>query len=143
MRELAAYERAADAVELDAHGLRRALFGPDPKVFAHVAEHRGRVEGCAVWFVTFSTWTGVHGVWLEDLFVRPDCRGLGLGRALMAAVATVAVRAGYRRLDWSVLNWNAPAQGFYRQLGAAPMDTWTQWRVEGAALRRLAAANTP
>lgn len=120
-------------------GLRAALFGTEPQVFAHVAEQDGAVVGCAVWFVTFSTWTGRHGIWLEDIFVTPTARRLGLGRALMAELASVATERGYRRLDWSVLNWNSPAQDFYRRLGGGPMQAWTQWRLDGEALDRLAA----
>lgn len=138
IHELAEYERAAGSVAVTAADLEVALFGESPMVFAHVAEREGRVVGMALWYVTFSTWTGRHGIWLEDLFVRPHVRGRGLGRALLSAVAKAAVEGGYRRLEWAVLDWNEPAVGFYRHLGSEPMDEWTIHRVSGDALRRLA-----
>jgi GNAT superfamily N-acetyltransferase len=138
VRELADYEHAAGNVALVEADLDAALFGESPKVFAHVAEHEGEVAGMAVWFVTFSTWTGRHGIYVEDLFVRRHLRGLGIGRALMREVARSAVESGYARLEWSVLDWNDPAIGFYRHLGSEPMEEWTIHRVSGPALRRLA-----
>ena len=107
-------------------------------MFAHVAEHDGEVGGFALWFLSFSTWTGQHGIYLEDLYVRPDLRRSGLGRALLAELARICVARGYSRLEWSVLDWNAPARGFYASLGAAEMDEWTVHRLSGAALRALA-----
>jgi GNAT superfamily N-acetyltransferase len=94
--------------------------------------------GFALWFRTFSTWLGVASIYLEDLFVEPDARGGGYGRALLTALAAVAVERGYGRVEWSVLNWNEPAQGFYRKLGARPQDEWTVWRLTGDALAELA-----
>ncbi|MGH2717596.1 MAG: GNAT family N-acetyltransferase [Actinomycetota bacterium] len=138
VKELAAYERAPDEVRLVAGDLRRALFGESPAAFAQVAEVRGEVVGMAVWFLTFSTWTGRHGIWLEDLVVRRDLRGQGYGRALLGALARLAVERGYARLEWAVLDWNEPAIGFYRHLGSAPQDEWTTHRVAGEALTRLA-----
>ena len=138
VRELAAYEREPDAVRLTEDVLRERLFGPEPAVFAHVAERDGEVVGTAVWFLTFSTWTGTHGVWLEDLYVRPEARGGGLGRALLAALAAVCAERGYARLEWTVLDWNAPALGFYRALGAVGMEEWTTQRLTGPALAALA-----
>jgi len=138
IRELARYERAADAVEADEFALRTALFGDDPRVFAAVAEEDGSPVGFAMWFLTFSTWTGRHGIYLEDLFVRPAHRGSGHGRALLAGLARLAVERGYRRVEWSVLDWNTPAGDFYRSLGAVPKEEWTGWRVDGAALPALA-----
>lgn len=137
IQALAEYEREPDAVETTEESLRTALFGDDPKVFAHVAEQDGRVIGMAIWFVTFSTWTGVHGIWLEDLFVDPSARGGGHGRALLATLAEECVKRGYRRLDWSVLDWNAPSIAFYRSLGAEPMDDWTTFRLTGEPLSAL------
>jgi GNAT superfamily N-acetyltransferase len=138
IRELATYEREPDAVVATEELLRTALFGPEPRVFCLVAEDpAGEVVGFAVWFFNFSTWLGVHGVYLEDLFVRPEARGGGYGRALLTELARIAVRNGCGRLEWAVLDWNAPAQGFYRALGAAPMDEWTTWRLTGDALRIL------
>ena len=142
IRELATYEREPDAVLATEDHVRTALFGPDPKVFGLVAEDAaGDVVGFAIWFFNFSTWLGVHGVYLEDLFVRPDARGDGHGRALLTELARIAVRNGCGRLEWAVLDWNEPAQGFYRSLGAEPMEGWTTWRLTGDSLQTLAAAD--
>jgi GNAT superfamily N-acetyltransferase len=139
--ELAAYEREPDAVEATAADLAAALFAPAPRVHGHVAEVDGaggpRVVGMALWYVTYSTWRGRHGLWLEDVFVRPEHRGLGLGRALLSALAQVCVERGYQRLEWWVLDWNAPAHAFYRSLGAVAQDDWTVWRLDDDALGRL------
>jgi GNAT superfamily N-acetyltransferase len=146
--DLAAYEREPHAVSTTEDDLRAALFGPHPAVHALVAEiaddhlaqtARYKVAGVAVWFVSFSTWRGKHGIWLEDLFVRPAHRGLGLGRALLAELAAECVRRGWSRLEWSVLDWNEPALGFYRQLGAQPLDGWTVHRLADGPLTALAA----
>jgi GNAT superfamily N-acetyltransferase len=138
IRALAAYERAADQVETSEADLTSALFGPQPAVFAHLAEVDGEVVGMALWFVTFSTWTGRHGIWLEDLFVLPDARGRGAGLALLATLAAECRRRGYRRLEWSVLDWNTPAVEFYRSWGATPMEEWTVHRLHGPDLHALA-----
>ena len=140
VHELAAYEREPDVVEATPDDFVAALFPPSatPTTFAHVAEVDGEVVGMAVWFVTFSTWTGRNGIWLEDLFVRPEHRGSGLGRALLATLARVCVERGWRRLDWAVLDWNEPSIGFYRGLGAVPQDDWTTYRLTGAPLTTLA-----
>lgn len=138
VRELAEYERELDACLLTDVQLTAALFGPAPALFGHVAEVDGEVVGCALWFRNFSTWRGVHGIYLEDLYVRPAHRGRGLGRALLAALAAVCAERGYARLEWSVLDWNQPSIDFYRALGAAPMDDWTTFRLHGAALTALA-----
>ncbi|GAB1508824.1 N-acetyltransferase family protein [Actinophytocola sp. KF-1] len=140
IHELADYERAPEECHITSAQLHKALFGNDPAVFAHVAELGGEVVGCALWFKNFSTWDGVHGIHLEDLYVRPGARGSGLGKALLAALAEECVRQDYTRLQWSVLNWNEPAIGFYDSLGAVPLDEWTTYRVSGAALRKLAGA---
>jgi GNAT superfamily N-acetyltransferase len=103
------------------------------------ADETTTVVGMAVWYVTFSTWTGRHGIWLEDLFVRPEHRGGGLGTALLARLAAIAVDRGYRRLEWWVLRWNEPSIEFYEALGATPMDEWVHYRVDGAPLQHLAA----
>lgn len=137
VHELAEYERARHEVQADDAALRTALFGPAPKVYAHVAEVDGEVVGFALWFYNFSTWLGRHGIYLEDLFVRPAARGRGLGQALLTELARIAVAEGCGRVEWWVLDWNAPAQGFYRSLGAEPMDEWTVWRLTGEALARL------
>lgn len=138
VRELAAYEREPDAVEATETMLHEALFGPAPAASALVAEHDGEVVGFALWFPTFSTWTGRPGLWLEDLFVRPQARGTGLGKALLVELAGLCTARGWTRFEWWVLDWNTPAQGFYRSLGALPQDDWTTWRVDGDALLRLA-----
>src|SRR4051812_14485604 len=139
VRELAAYEREPDAVVATEDDFRSALFGAAPKVFCLVAEDGGVVVGFAVWFFTFSTWLGRHGVYLEDLFVRPDVRGAGHGRALLSELARIAVANDCARVEWAVLDWNEPAQGFYRGIGAVPMDGWTVWRLTGDGLAALAA----
>lgn len=138
VHELAAYERAADQCQLTATQLHRALFGASPALFAHVAEVDGEVVGCALWFLNYSTWDGEHGIYLEDLYVRPGARGTGLGRALLAALAEECLTRGYTRLQWWVLDWNAPAIDFYAALRAVPMDEWTVFRLSGEALRELA-----
>jgi GNAT superfamily N-acetyltransferase len=138
IRELATYEREPDAVEATEELIRDALFGASPVASCHVAELEGEVVGFALWYVTFSTWKGVAGLWLEDLFVRPEARGHGFGKALLQALAGVCVERGYARFEWWVLDWNVDAQGFYRSLGARPEDDWTVWRVDGSALAALA-----
>lgn len=139
VHELAAYERAPEQCQLTVQQLRAALFGERPALFGHVAEAGGEVVGFALWFLNFSTWDGVHGLYLEDLYVRRQHRGCGLGRALLAELAGECVRHGYSRLQWWVLNWNIPSIDFYRSLGAVPMDEWTVFRLTGEALSALAA----
>jgi GNAT superfamily N-acetyltransferase len=139
IRALAEYEKEPDAVQTTAGDLGQALFCSTPSVFAHVIEKQQRIVAIAVWFLNYSTWTGRHGVYLEDLFVREDERRHGYGRALLAALAGVCAERGYRRLEWSVLDWNEPAIRFYRSIGAVGMDEWTVQRLAGDALTRLAA----
>lgn len=140
--ELAEYEKARHECTVAPEQIEAALFGPHPAVFAHVVEveaDAGRqVVGTAVWFRNFSTWDGVHGIYLEDLYVTPDHRGAGHGTALLAALAAECVTHGYTRLAWSVLNWNAPSIGFYEALGAQAQDEWTTYRLSGDALAALA-----
>jgi len=138
IRELAEYERLADAAVASEAGLREQLFGSHPAAEVLIAEADGEPAGFALFFHTFSTFLGKRGLYLEDLFVRPAFRGLGLGRHLMAALARIAVKRVCGRFEWSVLDWNAPAIGFYRALGATGMDEWTVQRLEGDALRALA-----
>jgi GNAT superfamily N-acetyltransferase len=140
IHDLAEYERSTEQVRIDRDALAASLFAEHPTVFAHVAEQQGEVVGMAIWFLNFSTWTGRHGIYLEDLFVRPDCRGSGIGRRLLTALAHLAVEAGYGRIDWSVLTWNEPALGFYRALGAGPTDEWVGYRLAGEGLEALAAS---
>ena len=139
IRELADYERLADAAVATEAGLREQLFGPQPAAEVLIAEVDGEPAGFALYLHNFSTFLGKRGLYLEDLFVRPAFRGLGLGRHLMAMLARIAVQRDCGRFEWSVLDWNAPAIGFYRTLGAVGMDDWTVQRLEGDALRSLAA----
>lgn len=138
---LAEYERLAHEVEATPAQFESALFGAAPRVFCDIAEWQtdGRCEaaGLALWFYNFSTFRGRHGIYLEDLFVQPAHRGRGIGRALLAGLARRCVAESLGRLEWSVLDWNAPAIEFYRSLGAQPMDEWTVYRLTGAALQRL------
>jgi GNAT superfamily N-acetyltransferase len=138
IRELADYERALHEVKATEEQLRERLFGDDPKVFAHVAEHEGGVVGFALWFLTFSTWNGTHGIYLEDLFVDPEYRGHGYGKALLTELTRIADDRGYERVEWAVLTWNEPAIGFYESLGARPQDEWMVYRLTGTALTKAA-----
>jgi GNAT superfamily N-acetyltransferase len=138
VHELAEYEREPQSCLLTEAQLTAALFGPAPALFGHVAFVDDAAAGFALWFVNFSTWRGLHGIYLEDLFVRPRFRGHGLGRALLARLAAECTEHGYGRLEWSVLNWNEPSIGFYRALGAISMDEWTTFRLDGRALTALA-----
>ncbi|MGW2491295.1 N-acetyltransferase family protein [Streptomyces sp. NPDC001606] len=142
IRELAEYEKAAEEARASEEQLREALFGERPAAFAHLAvdDASGEPVGFALWFLNFSTWRGVHGIYLEDLYVRPGARGGGHGRALLTELARICVERGYERLEWSVLNWNRPAIGFYEALGARPQDEWTVYRLTDGALAALGAA---
>ena len=141
--DLATYERSADQVKVSPDQLREALFGPQPAVYALVAEVDGTLVGYALYFLNFSTGEGVHGIYLEDLFVKPEQRGSGLGKALLVALAEIAVSRGYARVEWWVLDWNRPSIDFYRRLGAVPMDEWTVFRLTGDALQRAAGGSLP
>jgi GNAT superfamily N-acetyltransferase len=132
--DLAHYERAAHEVRTTTEQLRVALFGPQPAAYALVAESANQVVGFAIYFRNFSTWEGIHGIYLEDLYVMPEYRGTGLGRALLTSLAELAAERGYARLEWAVLDWNQPAIDFYRSLGAVAMDEWTVYRLSGEAL---------
>jgi GNAT superfamily N-acetyltransferase len=138
IRELATYEREPDAVKATVASLVDTLFGADVRVFAHVAELDGQVVGIAVWFINYSTWTGQPGIYLEDLYVTEAARGTGAGKALFRALAQEAVAKGYARIDWAVLDWNAPAMDFYRAIGGRQQTTWQPWRLDGPALAALA-----
>jgi len=141
IRELAEYEKLLDRVVADEAQLSSALFGPGPiRAEVIIAEIDDRPAGFALYFHNFSTFVGRAGVYLEDLFVRPQFRGDGVGKALLAALARIAVERGCGRLEWAVLDWNEPAIGFYSKLGAVPQDDWTVFRVDGSALTRLAAS---
>ncbi len=139
VHELAEFEKAPDECHLTAGRLRASLFGEDPVAHALVAEQDGAVVGVAIWFRTFSTWEGVAGMHLEDLYVRPVHRGGGHGARLLAALARICDERGWARLEWNVLDWNAQAIGFYERLGASPNDGWTTWRLTGPPLAGLAA----
>jgi GNAT superfamily N-acetyltransferase len=138
IRALAEYERLADQCRADAPSLEATLFGDRPAAEVLIAEVDGAAAGFALFFHNYSTFLARPGLYLEDLFVQPEHRGLGVGRRLMAALARIAVARGCGRFEWSVLDWNAPAIGFYRRLGAIGMDGWTVQRVSGEALQRLA-----
>jgi GNAT superfamily N-acetyltransferase len=138
IRGLAEYEQEPDAVRTTAEDLRRVLFGAAPSVFAHVVEKDGQVVAIAVWFLNYSSWTSRHGIYLEDLFVREGERRHGYGKALLKALAELCVQRGYRRFEWSVLDWNEPSIRFYRSIGAVGMDEWKIQRLSGDALTRLA-----
>lgn len=142
--ELAEYEKLRSSCHLTADQLHAALFGPAPALFGLVARATadGPVAGFALWFLNYSTWEGVHGIHLEDLYVRPGTRGAGLGRALLTELAHIAVERGYARVEWSVLDWNTPAIDFYRSLDAEPMDEWTVFRLSGSALQAAASGRT-
>ncbi len=148
--ELADYERGLDEVTATEDDVRNALLAEHPAVFAHVATQQDAaagqdgttgpdtIVGFALWFLNYSTWTGHHGIYLEDLYVKPEHRGGGHGKALLAELARICVERGYTRLEWWVLDWNTPARGFYASLGALPMDEWTVQRLTGSALAALA-----
>lgn len=138
VRELAAYEREPDAVELTLATLREQLTSPSPPFECLLGELDGEPVGFALFFHNYSTWRGRRGLYLEDLYVRPSARGRGVGKSLLVHLAALAVARGCARLEWSVLDWNTPAIGFYRALGAEPMSEWTVFRLTGAALARVA-----
>jgi GNAT superfamily N-acetyltransferase len=139
IHDLAAYEREPDAVEVNDAMLADVLFADSPVAFATVAEESGEILGMTVHFLNFSTWTGRIGIYLEDFYVRPEHRGRGVGRALLARLARTAAEHGYSRVDWSVLDWNELALGLYRSIGARPMTGWTGYRLDGDALAALGA----
>ena len=139
IRDLAAFERAPDAVEATEEMLGEALFGAHPAAEAVIAEQDGQPLGFALFFHNFSTWTGRRGLYLEDLYVTPDARGRGIGGALLRHLAGIAVARGCARFEWSVLDWNAEAIAVYRRIGAVGMEDWTVQRLSGEPLRRLAA----
>ena len=139
VRELAEYEKLADAVDATPDAIAAALFAKEPRLFCDIAEWNGEAAGLAVWFLNFSTFRGRHGIYLEDLFVRPAFRGRGLGKALMTQLAGRCVEQGLARFEWSVLDWNAPSIAFYKSIGAAVMDEWKICRLSGPALQTFAA----
>lgn len=138
VRELADYEHLLDHVEASVEDIDGALFGPSPRAFCDIAEWEGEPAGIALWFYNFSTFRGRHGLYLEDLFVRPAFRGKGIATSLMRNLAQRCMNEGLGRFEWWVLDWNEPAIKFYRSIGALPMNEWTVQRVTGDALRTLA-----
>ncbi len=137
IKDLALYEKAPHEVFVTEEQLRIALFGSDPKVFAHVVDIDSRVVGIAIWFLNYSTWMGTHGIYLEDLYVDPAFRGQGWGLKLLKTLASICVDRGYSRFQWWVLDWNSPSIEFYKSHGAVAMDEWTVYRVSGDALKKL------
>lgn len=138
IRALAAFERAPDAVTATEEGLVRDGFGPHPFFYCLFAEQDGHAAGFALYFFNYSTWVGRPGIYVEDLFVHPEFRGLGIGKTLLQEVAAIAVANGCRRMQWEVLDWNTPAIDFYRAMGAEFLDEWRNVRLSGEALERLA-----
>ena len=143
IRELAEFERSLHEVQATEALLTENLFAEQPAVFCHIAELDGEVVGFALWFINFSTWVGKHGIYLDDLYVRPTARGTGVGTVLLQTLARICVDRGYDRLDWWVPDWNEKAIGFYRSIGAIAMDEWTVQRLTGEPLRRMAGTISP
>jgi len=140
IKDLAEYEKAPDQVEATESDLKATIFGKEPKVFCDVVEVDGEIAGMAIWFLNYSTWQGKHGIYLEDLFIKPEYRGRGYGKALLVHLAKLCEKKGFGRFQWWVLDWNSPAIEFYRGLGAEAMDEWTVYRVSGKALKDLGTA---
>lgn len=140
IRDLAEYEKLLHEVEASEADIARDLFGDNPRAFCDIAEVEGSPVGFALWFYNYSTFRGRHGIYLEDLFVRPEARGRGAGKALLRRLARRCVEQGLGRLEWAVLDWNAPSIAFYDSLGALSMDEWIVRRMTGEALERLAKA---
>ena len=137
IKELAIYEKAPDEVVATEEHLTKALFNSNPHVFAHVIEVEERVVGIALWFLNYSTWQGIHGIYLEDLYIEPEYRGRGYGLAMLKHLAKICVERGYGRFQWWVLDWNTPSIEFYKSQGAVAMDEWTVFRVSGDDLNKL------
>ncbi|MCY0927456.1 GNAT family N-acetyltransferase [Streptomyces sp. H27-H1] len=141
IRELAAYEKVPHEARATEEQLREALFGERPAAFAHVAlTPEGEAVGFSLWFLSFSTWRGVHGIYLEDLYVRPGVRGGGYGKSLLRELARICGERGYERLEWAVLKWNEPSIAFYEAVGARPQDEWSVYRLTDGALAELGAS---
>jgi GNAT superfamily N-acetyltransferase len=137
IHELALYERAPEQVEATNDSLLNTIFAKDPSVFCDVVEVDGQIAGMAIWFLNYSTWQAKHGIYLEDLYIRPEYRGQGFGKALLKHLASICNEKGYGRLQWWVLDWNSPAIEFYKSLGAEAMEEWTIYRTSGRALKEL------
>jgi len=137
IKDLAEYEKAPDQVEASESDLIATIFAENPKVFCDVVEVDGEIVGMAIWFLNYSTWQGKHGIYLEDLVIKPEFRGRGYGKVLLQHLAAICNERGYGRFQWWVLDWNSPAIEFYRALGAEAMSEWTVYRVSGQPLRKL------
>jgi GNAT superfamily N-acetyltransferase len=137
IQDLATYEKAPEQVEASKEDLLNTIFVKDPKVFCDLVEVDGKVAGMAIWFLNYSTWQAKHGIYLEDLFIKPEYRGRGYGKALLKHLAKICDEKGYGRLQWWVLDWNSPAIEFYKSFGAEAMDEWTVYRTSGQALKDL------
>ena len=137
IQDLATYEKAPEQVEARQEDLLNSIFASDPRVFCDLVEVDGQIAGMAIWFLNYSTWQARHGIYLEDLFIKPEYRGRGYGKALLKHLAKICDEKGYGRLQWWVLDWNSPAIEFYKSLGAEAMDEWTVYRTSGKALKDL------
>ena len=137
IHDLALYEKAPNEVEATEKELLETIFVDNPRVFCDVVDVDGEIAGMAIWFLNYSTWQGKHGIYLEDLFIKPEFRGKGYGKALLQHLAKVCDERGYGRFQWWVLDWNSPAIEFYKGLGAVAMDEWTVYRVSGDPLKKL------
>ncbi len=137
INDLATYEKAPEQVEASEEDLLNTIFASDPRVFCDLVEVDGQIAGMAIWFLNYSTWQAKHGIYLEDLFIKPEYRGRGYGKALLKNLAKICDEKGYGRLQWWVLDWNSPAIEFYKSLGAEAMDEWTVYRTSGKALKDL------
>ena len=137
IQDLATYEKAPDQVEASEDDLLNTIFAKDPRVFCDLVEVDGQIAGMAIWFLNYSTWQAKHGIYLEDLYIKPEFRARGYGKALLKHLAQICDRDGYGRLQWWVLDWNSPAIEFYQSLGVEAMDEWTVYRTSGQALKNL------
>ncbi len=137
IQDLATYEKAPEQVEASKEDLLNTIFAKDPRVFCDLVEVDGQIAGMAIWFLNYSTWQAKHGIYLEDLYIKPEFRARGYGKALLKHLAQICDKEGYGRLQWWVLDWNSPAIEFYRSFGAEAMDEWTVYRTSGQALKNL------
>jgi GNAT superfamily N-acetyltransferase len=137
IQDLATYEKASEQVEASRDDLLNTIFAKEPRVFCDLVEVDGQIAGMAIWFLNYSTWQAKHGIYLEDLYIKPEFRARGYGKALLKHLAQICDKEGYGRLQWWVLDWNSPAIEFYRSFGAEAMDEWTVYRTSGQALKDL------
>lgn len=137
IQDLATYEKAPDQVEASEDDLLNTIFAKEPRVFCDLVEVDGQIAGMAIWFLNYSTWQAKHGIYLEDLYIKPEFRARGYGKALLKHLAQICDKEGYGRLQWWVLDWNSPAIEFYKSFGAEAMDEWTVYRTSGQALKNL------